>query len=348
MDIKQANLPKLYALGYSDRTFQPFVSSFMAVGFELQISAWDNKRSVSSYSYNNVLAELESWQPDILFYWAVIGFEPEWEVEPPEWLALLHEVRTRPTLQHIKVMALFAHYYLEKNIVNPAWEDRYDFYAQGPLRVVNHTRKAKALVGQTILGFEGVLRYLKYLDESINEVNSRWIVHYPHSVANSLPDAEGQFEIPPLTQVLTIDEQGRTVWLKGGIQAERPIYIVFIVKEGSGGEQGLDRSEGLRLLTLAKSAKARDPNTQLLLGVNEPILQTSAEALLILRKQLYDVGGWQLFLNEHLWLEGEAFVGIELREIRKPVFERITMYGLEGNLKHEGSKIRLGWYPRCI
>lgn len=301
-----AEKPKrLYYLEYTDMVFYYLPDPFQLVGFECKGNYW--KPEMPERLVEHVLPDLENWQPDIIFWRLRPVVNSDLIKEPEEWLAFCQHLRDHPSLQHAKIMALFSGTLRPPSALEAEWSQRYDYYDLGPLRAIRHARMAKQLVGQPVKGVEVVNS--NYLPR-----NGTWKIHKLQN------EVEGEFDKPPLTRLLTLDIQDSPVWIRNGIQAGRPTYIVYIVKDRSAWQGALDPAEIERLARLANLCR---PGDQLLVGMNETVLQIKPNVLKRVLEQVQGAGGWQIFLIEHMWFE--CFWTLRPSEI----FERIVYHGAE-------------------
>lgn len=304
---------KLYWLEYTDCGPLIVTKPFELVDFEVKNMGWSP--DFPNTLMEDILPEIETWRPDIVVFWMAMGYwKPFAEEEPREWIMACQAIRGHPHLQHTKIMAFLG---LEKSTPEQeeVWRRRYDFYTLGPLRVIEHARVAKQLVGEELRGFEGVNHYLltrngtwKVQDYLLNERTNRDVLR---------PNAEGQFAKIPRTRLLTITPQGNYTWIVDGIQAETPTYIIYVIKAlRAWREEGLNVAEMEWLSTLAVMTK---PDHQLLIGANDKLLQAGPETVTRVLEETRQAGGWQVFINEHLWFEN----------IPNPLFVEVVYEGIK-------------------
>ncbi|MBE7471975.1 MAG: hypothetical protein DPW09_38450 [Anaerolineae bacterium] len=307
---------RLYYLEYTDWVPYYLPHPFEAVGFECRGSWWEPKDP--DRLIRVVLPGLEQWEPDIIFWRFRPMYNPDLAEEPEEWLTFCQHLHHHPVLHRTKIMAIFSGPYKPNSVIKDEWSQRYDFYDRGPFRIIKHAKIAKNLVGEWLKGFEVINK--DYLPK-----NGRWTIHSSLEVEQTIrsglrPDAEGQFIRPPLTRILAINHQDNFVWIKGAILAEQPTQIVYITKDLSAWSGGLNGEDKERLMGLARIAI---PNSQLLLGVDEALVQSKPNIARQVLEQVQDIGGWQIFVVEHMWFEG-------LRERISPEkFEQIVYEGIE-------------------
>lgn len=291
---------KLYWLEYTDAG--PFIIStpFEAVGFHVRSNGWGP--GYPDYLLKVILLEIETWRPDIIVFWMDRdpfrrNYEHFFTQEPTEWIAACRLIRENPKLRHTKIIALLG-FKESSPEQEAAWRERYDFYARWPLRAIEHARIAKQLVGEEVKGFEGVNYHLRR--------NGNWKIQ-DHLLMERLiqgqvqPDAVGQFSSRPHTRLLATDLQGNYEWIVDGIKSETPTHIVYVIRSLREWQQGLSTSEIARLTALAEMST---PDCQLLIGANDILLQTETEIVVRILEQTRQAGGWQVFINEHLWFEG--------------------------------------------
>lgn len=296
---------KLYWLEYSDAgplRIGPLFAS--AVGFNVRFNSWNP--DYPNMLMENIFPDIETWQPDIVAFWMLGMTQLD---EPAEWITACQFIRNHPNLQHAKIMAFLK---LDKSTPEQEtiWHQRYDFYTRLPLRVITHARVAKQLVGEEIKGFEGVNYYLTLHGEWKIQ---NYLLDEQASKNELRPDVEGQFDTMPITRLLTTNKKNGYAWLANSIQAKTPTYLVYVIKELSAWQKGLDQAERERLVALAKMAT---PNYQLLIGANDTLLQAGLPAIARMLEQAQRAGGWQVFINEHLWFES-----IPGSEFTKVVYE---------------------------
>ncbi len=166
------------------------------------------------------------------------------------------------------------------------------------MRCIEHARVAKRLIGEEIKGFEGVNYHLRH--------NGNWkiqdyLLNTKLSKDEVQPDAVGQFAQKPNTRLLATNTQDGYIWIADSIQSRTPTYIVYIIKSFQAWKEGLSKSEFERLRLLTE----KNPSDhQFLIGANDTLLQAGGETVVQVLEQAQKAGGWQVFINEHLWFEG--------------------------------------------
>ncbi len=317
MGSQKENPKKLYYLEYTDSALLYLAEPFQLVGFECKGNYWMPKNPNRLTEF--IWPELETWQPDVIYWRSRVVYDPELTKEPDEWITLCRQICNHPTLQHTKIMAIFSGFYSNISNLESRWRQQYDFYDRGPLRAVKHAKIAKQLVGQELKGFEGIHNY--YLSKNGTWNISDYIEHKQMNQDKLRLDAEGTFIKTPLTHVLTIGDQGKLAWVIDSIQARLLTYIVYVIKDLTGWQRGLNQAEMERLTTLVR------PECQLLLGVNDALLQTRPEVVKEVLRQAESAGGWKIFIIEHMWFE--SFCVSHPPENVKETFERIVYQGIE-------------------
>lgn len=307
------NSEKLYWLEYTDCGPLIITKPFEVVGFKVKDMGWHP--DFPNVLMEDILPEIKTWRPSIIVFWMAKGYwEPFTGEEPNEWITACQIIREHPHLQHTKIMA-FLGFEESAPEQEDVWRQRYDFYTTGPLKVIEHAKVAKQLVGEELKGFEGVNYYLLTRNGSwkiqgylLNEQRDRDALQ---------PDAEGQFARIPRTRLLTTDQQGSHAWIIDGVRTETLTYIVYIIKALQvWQEEELNAVEIKRLSTLAGMAQ---PGNQLLIGANDILLQTGPKTVGRVLEQAQQAGGWQVFINEHLWFEN----------IPNPLFEEVVYEGVK-------------------
>lgn len=286
---------KLYWLEYTDAGPLIIRTPFEAVGFEVQANGWgptDPERLGKV-----IFPKLEDYRPDLIILWMSRGYYKHFTQEPTEWVTTCRRIREHPKLQHTKFMVFLAVKGItpEKEAI---WSKRYDFYTHGPVRCIEHARAAKRLIGEEIKGFEGVNYHLRH--------NGNWkiqdyFLNTKLSKDEVQPDAVGQFAQKPDTRLLATNTQDGYIWIADSIQSRAPTYIVYIIKSSKAWKEGLSKSEFERLRLLTE----KNPSShQFLIGANDTLLQAGGETVVQVLEQAQKAGGWQVFINEHLWFEG--------------------------------------------
>ena len=285
---------KLYWLEYTDCGPLVVTRPFEAVGFETKYCDWGP--ADPDALVKQVLPELESWHPDVVAFWMSGGYFTKFTEEPREWLDACRFIREHRELWNTKIMAFFGFNGTREQ--ESAWRERYDFHTKWPLRVIEHARTAKRLVGEEVKGFEGVNYYLLH--------HGNWNLQ-EHFTENQVikgqmyPGAKGQFAKTPVTRLLAYSGQEEYGWIVDSIRVEMPTRIVYIVKDKQAWQGGLNAREVACLATLAEASGFVH---QFLIGVNEALLRTDPSTVIRVIKQAQQAGGWQVFVNEHLWFEG--------------------------------------------
>ncbi len=292
--MKEPN--KLYWLEYSTLGGPLIITKpFEVVGFETKEDSWEP--SYPDRLTERIFSDIEIYQPNVIVFFKSPEIRTE---EPPEWITVCQRIRENPNLQHTRIIAI-----LGRGEITPKqtaiWNQRYDFYTRLPFRVIELARVAKQFVGEQIKGFEGINYYLS----SGRRPNGSWTVQ--SYLVNELvpkddlqPDVKGQFARPPRTRLLVVDEQGKYNWKADSIQIETPTYLIYLVKSLPAWQNGLDSLDRKKLIRLAQQATSAH---QLLIGVNETLLEIEPEIVVQILKQAEESGGWQLFINEHMWFE---------------------------------------------
>ena len=303
---------KLFWVEYTDAGgFDGIVRSFEALDFAVKVNGWFVNHPEELWEH--VFPEVRSWQPDIIVFWLRPG--QRMTGEPPEWRTAVQQMRADPDLQHTKIMA-FLGFGQPTAAQSRIWRQRYDFHSMLPFRMVEHVKIAKRLVGEEIKSWEGVNYLLKrngswriqdyLLEEAFREENR--------------PDAKGEFAWQPQTRLLGGARREGVTWVAGGIQAEVPTSIVYLIKKSSSPwEMGLGTSDISRLSTLANACETE---RQLLVGANEDLLHADPAAVNQVLDQAQQAGGWRVFINEHLWYEGLPASKMEWLYGEAPLQER--------------------------
>lgn len=318
---------RLFLLEYT--AIGPLISGefFIAVGFEIKHRQWGFGflEEDSDFLFKEILPEVVNWQPDVIVFFLAPGFyAPSLAREPQDWLAACQFIRQHQDLQHTKITAFLGAYEGTLEQEN-SWAERYNFFVQGPVRVIEHVKAIKKLVGETVKGFEGVNYHLLNMEDD-------WKVQ-PYLLEeqgkkNSLqPDAEGLFSGPlaEKTRLLMTSELEGYAWGEC-IKTETPTYIVYVLKKLEiWQKEGLSITEIERLSILADGVPAA---YQLLVGVNDVLLKAETELIVQVLEQAQQSGGWQIFINEHLRFEGFCpwedfeeivYQGVEVDPQRLPI-----------------------------
>lgn len=293
---------KLYWLEYTicGRFCSPILMKqpFEVVGFQTKWSSW--YPDIPDVLAAEILPEIETWQPDIILFWMGPAYsKPLVGEEPPEWTATCHHIRENLNLQHTRIMAFLG---FEESTLEQerAWRKQYDFHTTNHLRVIEHARIAKRLIGEEVRGFEGVNYYL--VNRNGNWNIQDYLLDEEAVRDESQPDAEGEFDRVPATRLLATTSSSDYAWVANGIRAGTPTHIVYLTKSLRAWREGkLNIAEMKRLSTLASRAES---GYQLLIGANETLLQAGSDGVVEVLKQAQHVGGWQVFINEHMWFEG--------------------------------------------
>lgn len=290
---------------------------FESVGFEVKWDRWGILTSPDVF-LEKYPAWFESEKPDVIVFVLGTAFyiEPP-TPEPAEWIEACQRIRNNPDLQHTKIAGFLGP---QANVQHQVWQKRYDFYSLDPIRAIEHACAIKRLVGEEVTGLEGVIFFLLYA--------GKWELQ-PHlqnprgSRDEFRPDAEGQFDARSRkTRLLTLDSQCKHIWGES-IRTGMPTYIVFVIKSPEQWEaEGLNDQETRRIVSLAAHVSS---GSQLLLGVNNALLATSPSTIARVVQQARRAGGWQLFINEHLWFEGVCL---------PDRFESIVYEGIEFNYSY--------------
>ncbi|MBN1993312.1 MAG: hypothetical protein JW953_11485 [Anaerolineae bacterium] len=293
---------RLFLLEYCDLGHRIETGIFETVGFEVEWDVWN--RHVSGNEFLEiVLPRIEKWRPDVIvFYFSMSYYSTSLEEEPQEWIEACKHIRVNPNLQHTKIAA-FLGPQTNTSLQRTTWSKRYDFYTHDPLRVVEHVRIIKHLVGEDIRGFEGVNGYL--LERGDWKIQP-YFLGQPCKKNKSQPDAEGNFleQYPVMTHLLTVSQEGKYVWGEP-IQSGISTCIVYAIRSLEvWQEEGLSIEEIERLTILADKSPS---DCQLLIGVNDLFLKIEPKVITQILTQVQQVGGWQVFINEHLWFERFCF-----------------------------------------
>lgn len=270
-------------------------SYFRAAGFNIRSDYWV---LYSGSLKRRIFSEVESWRPDII----CVLFSKHIEKEPNDWVEFCQRIRNHPNLQHIKFMA-----FLYPHDVTPQQEairrQQYDFYTYNVkiFEDLELARITKQLVGEKLRGFEGVNFYLNKIDFKGSWKMQDYLQDDESNIEESLPDAEGQFAQQPRTRLIITTEQSSYSWNITGIKAGTLTYIVYLIKELQEWQAGLTDSEKSRLAQLAQMSTSQQ---QLLIGANDLLLQSGLTSIIQVIEQAQQAGGWQIFINEHLWREG--------------------------------------------
>ena len=291
---------KLFWLEYTicGRFCSPLLMTqpFEVIGFQSRWNSW--YPGIPEALEEEILPEIEVWRPDIVLFWMGPAYsKPLIGEEPREWVVACDRIRKSGRFRHTRLMAFlgFEHRTMEQEAV---WRMRYDLYTTGHLRIIEHGRVAKRLVGEKVQGFEGVNYYLNH--------NGHWEIYLyllgektPRKARQ--PDAMGEFAHSPRTRVLTVSPDNGYEWVADGMLAETPTSIVYIVKSPEDWQRDqLSAVERERLNTLADDV---GPGHQLLVGANEALLEMEIDSVAEVLRQVTGAGGWQVFINEHMWFE---------------------------------------------
>lgn len=270
-------------------------SYFLAAGFNVRFDYWV---VYSGSLMKRIFSEIETWRPDII----CVLFSKRIGEEPKEWIEFCQYIRSHPKLQHIKIMA-FLYSHGVTSTQEAIRRKLYAFYTYDTkiFEDLELAKMAKQLVGEKLKGFEGVNFYLNNIDFKGNWKMLDYLQNDKSGIEELLPDAEGQFAKKPRTRLLIANGQGGYTWDKTGVQVGTLTYIVYFIKELQEWQVGLTDSEKGRLVQLAQTIT---PQQQLLIGVNDLLLQSGLTSIIQVIEQAQQAGGWQIFINEHLWREG--------------------------------------------
>jgi hypothetical protein len=296
---------KLFLLDYDAMAPCLAGSPFEAMGFETEyyvLVAFAPDANFLHEMWEKFFSRIEEQQPDVVALFLCPGYRrkhPKVE-EPQEWRIVCQRIRENPRLQHTKIVAFLGPYVRSSKQRKEDWDKRYDFYTQGPLRVVEHARIIRGLVGEEVKGFEGVIFCAqkrgdwKIQEHFLNEQVERETLQ---------PDAMGRFSHFRLgkTRLLAHGQDGDYAW-GDRIRTATYTYIVIAIKSLEGWqEESLSPIEVERLAYLASQAP---PDCQLLIGANDVLLKADPKVVNQVLEQAWQAGGWRVFINEHLWFDG--------------------------------------------
>jgi len=298
---------KLYWLEYTSVGPLLPLSPFQAIGFEVEESSWTPQDTEQLMHY--VVPQIKAWRPDILAF--VISYiQPTPASEPAEWLTACQLLRADPNLQHMKLMAFLIYDQITPE-QEAIWRQRYDYFTNWPpLKGIEHGKVAKELAGEAVIGYEGANWYLNHTGSwTIQDV----LLGQVEAKGNLSPNAEGKFSYPSSTRLLSFDiATKRYGWLKEKIKTDWPTAIVYVMKDLPTWQKGLSQAEMSQLAALAQTMP---PTHQRLIGANETLLQADPAVIRTILQQAEQAGGWQVFLIEHLWLEGAIGYKPTFREL---------------------------------
>ncbi|MEJ2560837.1 MAG: hypothetical protein P8186_32375 [Anaerolineae bacterium] len=270
---------------------------FEDVGFEVRWTGWSSW--TTDAFWKEIFPIIEKWQPDVIVFLLeqayLAGFGST--EEPREWILACQRIRENPHLQHTKIVGFLGPRANTSKAQEAEWHRRYDFHTREHLRVIEHARVIRGLVGETVKGFEGV-NYC--LQEWVNWDIQGYLSDEPSPKDARHPDAVGQFSEGDRvkTRWLLPDKDNGYAW-GDRIRINTPTYIVYAIRGPEEWQrEGLDPGEVERLSWLAGQAP---PDCQLLIGADEVLLEAGPEIVEHVLEQAWQAGGWRVFINEHLW-----------------------------------------------
>jgi hypothetical protein len=287
---------KLFWLEYTD--CGPLIAAlpFAAVGFEIRDWGWPP--DFPEMLLNKIFPVIKAWQPDIIVFWLAPGYWKSLDAqEPDEWIKFCEIIRIDASTKHIKIMG-----FLGSNLVSAAqeqmWDDRYDFWTSGPLKVVEHATQAQYLAGNKLKGYEGANYYL--LTNGTWKIQENIFGEEPHSDA-FFSKADGAFVSPPKTRILDAISAAGPAWISDGIKANLPTTIVFCHKALA--SPALEYFSADELKNLSMLADNANNSRQLLFGIGRNLLEQNPEITQNILEQVRQAGNWQVFITEHMWFE---------------------------------------------
>jgi len=287
---------KLFWLEYTD--CGPLIATlpFAAVGFEIRDWGWHP--DFPETLLNEIFPVVKAWQPDIIVFWLAPGYWKSLDAqEPDEWIKFCEIIRTDPSTKHIKIMG-----FLGSNLVSAAqeqtWNNRYDFWTSGPLKVVEHAMQAQYLTGNKLNGYEGASYYL--LTNGAWKIQENVFGKAPHS-ETFFSKADGAFAMLPKTRILDEISPAGPIWISNGIKPHIPTTIIFCYKVLP--FPGTEYFNADELKSLSEFASNANHSQQLLFGIGRNLLEQNPEITQNVLKQVRQAGDWQVFISEHMWFE---------------------------------------------
>ncbi len=272
---------------------------FEAVGFEVRWTGWSSW--TPDAFWKEIFPVIEKWQPDVIVFLLEQAYLETFgsTEEPEEWVLACQRIRENPHLHHTKIVGFLGPRANTSKEQEDEWDRRYDFHTRERLRVVEHARVIRGLVGETVKGFEGVNYRL--------QERRRWdiqgyLLGEPSPRDARQPDAVGHFSEGDRvkTRWLMPDKDHGYAW-GDRIRINTPTSIVYAIRGLEEWQQeGLDPGEVERLSWLAGQSP---PDCQLLIGANGLLLEADPEIVRRVVAQAWQAGSWRVFITEHLWFD---------------------------------------------
>ena len=148
-----------------------------SAGLETEIRFWmpepTEDISYSRFVANEIFTGIEKWVPNIIaIAYDGNGATEDITDEPPILIDLCERIRNSAVLKGTKIIAFFRmQRILEEKEVE--WRKRYDFYSLFPIKVIEHTKILKQLVGEELDNSDNIV---EYFSEKTRRHDSKYII----------------------------------------------------------------------------------------------------------------------------------------------------------------------------